>query len=240
MIWLVILAMGMLAGTVGGIVGFGGSNILLPVLVLAFGPKDAVPIMGLAGALANLARVGVWWREVDWRAAAIYAATGVPAVIVGARLFLTLDARVVEGGLGVFMLVMVPLRRWFMAHNLTIGLGGLAAAGAGIGFLTGLVSSTGPISTPVFLACGLTKGAFIATEALGSLAIYGTKTLVFGHAGALTGELVVRGLIIGAAMMAGAWIAKRFVSSMDGRRFQSLLDAMMLLAGIAMIAGALW
>ncbi len=240
MIWVVILAMGLLAGTVGGVVGFGGSNILMPILVLAFGPKDAVPIMGLAGTLANLSRVAVWWREVDWRAAAIYAATGVPAVIVGARLFLALDAAVVEVGLGVFMLAIVPLRRWFMGRQLTIGLGGLAAAGLGIGFLTGLVSSTGPISTPFFLAYGLTKGAFIATEALGSLAIYGVKTAVFGHAGALTPEIIARGLVIGAAMMVGSWIAKRFVASMDGRRFQSLLDAMMLAAGAAMIGGALW
>ena len=92
MIWIAILALGILAGTVGGIVGFGGSNILLPALVFAFGPKDAVPIMGLAGMLANLARVGVWWRDVDWRAAAIYSVTAVPAVILGARLFLALDA----------------------------------------------------------------------------------------------------------------------------------------------------
>jgi uncharacterized membrane protein YfcA len=239
MIWLAILSIGLIAGTVGGIVGFGGSTILMPVLVFAFGPKDAVPIMGIAGTLANLSRVLVWWREVDWRAAAIYAATGVPAVVVGARLFLALDARLVEAGLGVFMLVMVPLRRWFMSRRLSIGLGGLALAGAGIGFLTGLVASTGPISTPFFLAYGLVKGAFIATEALGSLAIYLVKSLVFGQAGALTAESIARGLLVGGAMMVGSWVAKRFVTAMDGRQYQALLDGLMLIAGVAMIVGAL-
>lgn len=240
MIWLFILLIGLVAGTVGGIVGFGGSTILMPVLVFAFGPKDAVPIMGIAGTLANLSRVLVWWRDVDWRAAAIYAATGVPAVIAGARLFLALDARLVEAGLGVFMLVMVPLRRWFMSRRLSIGLGGLALAGAGVGFLTGLVASTGPISTPFFLAYGLVKGAFIATEALGSLAIYLVKSLVFGQAGALTADSIARGLLVGGAMMIGSWVAKRFVASMDGRQYQALLDGLMLIAGVAMIGGALF
>ncbi len=239
MMWVGILLVGILAGTVGGIVGFGGSTILMPVLVFAFGPKDAVPIMGLAGTLANLSRVVIWWREVDLKAAGVYAATGVPAVILGANLFLALDARIVEMVLGVFMMLMVPLRRWFMSHSLRVGLGGLAAAGAGLGFLTGLVASTGPISTPFFLAYGLVKGAFIATEALGSLAIYLTKTIVFGHAGVLPPETIGHGLLVGAAMMIGSWMARRFVLAMDGEQYRTLLDGLMVAAGIAMIVASI-
>ena len=163
MLWLLILGLGLLAGTVGGVIGFGGSTILLPALVLAFGPKAAVPIMGIAGFFANLARVAVWWRDVDWRAAAVYSVTAVPAVALGARSFLAMDARLVEGFLGLFMLAMIPARRWFMARQFSIGYAGLAAAGAGIGFLTGMAASTGPINTPFFLAYGLFKGAFVGT-----------------------------------------------------------------------------
>jgi len=39
-----------------------------------------------------------------------------------------------------------------------------------IGYLTGIVVSTGPLSVPLFLFYGLTKGAFLATEAASSLA----------------------------------------------------------------------
>jgi len=48
MIWLVILALGLAAGTIGGIVGFGSSIMLMPALMLAFGPQEAVPIMAIA------------------------------------------------------------------------------------------------------------------------------------------------------------------------------------------------
>ena len=239
MIWVLILALGLVAGTVGGVIGFGGSNILLPALVFVFGPKEAVPLMGIAGLLGNLARVGVWWREVDWRAAAVYSAAGVPAVVLGARTFLSLDAQRVELALGVFMLAMIPIRRWFLARNFSIGLPGLAAAGAGVGFLTGLVAATGPINTPFFLAYGLTGGAYIATEALGSAAVYLAKSIVFQRFGALPLETLVRGLIIGASMMAGAWIAKGIVRRLEAHQFRTLLDVMIALAGIAMIWGAL-
>ena len=239
MLWLLVLGLGLIAGTVGGVAGFGGSTILLPALVLAFGPKAAVPIMGIAAVLANLARVAVWWREVDWRAAAIYSATGIPAVALGARTFLALDARVVEGFLGLFLIAMIPARRWFMARQLLIGYGGLAVVGAGIGFLTGMVASTGPINSPFFLAYGLTKGAYIATEALASLPVYFTKSLVFQKSGALPWDLAMKGVIVGAAMMAGSLLAKRIVQRLEAHQFHSVMDALMLASGLVLLWGAM-
>ena len=49
MIWLLILAFGLIGGVIGGVVGFGASILMMPVLVFAFGPKEAVPIMAISG-----------------------------------------------------------------------------------------------------------------------------------------------------------------------------------------------
>ena len=67
---LIILAVGLVAGTISGIVGTGSSIMLMPVLVYQYGPKQAVPIMAIAAVMANLSRILAWWREVDWRACA--------------------------------------------------------------------------------------------------------------------------------------------------------------------------
>ena len=171
MIWLAVLALGLVSGTLSGIVGFGASIMLMPALMLAFGPHEAVPIMAVAALLANLARVLVWWREIDWRANAFYCITAVPCAALGARTLLILNPRIVEAFLGAMFILMVPARRWLLAHDLRIAAWHLTLVGAGIGFLSGLVASTGPINTPFFLAYGLVKGAYLATEALGSMAI---------------------------------------------------------------------
>jgi len=55
-----VLLLGLVAGTVGGVVGFGTSIMLMPALVLVFGPREAVPIMAVAAIMANASRVG-WW-----------------------------------------------------------------------------------------------------------------------------------------------------------------------------------
>jgi uncharacterized protein len=213
--------------------------MLMPVLVVVFGPLEAVPIMAVAALMANFSRIMVWWREIDWRATAVYSATGVPAAALGARTLLVLPPRLMEALLGAFFLLMIPARRALLARNYTLKLWHLAVVGAVIGYLTGIVVSTGPINTPFFLAYGLTKGAFLATEAAGSLAVYASKALVFRSFGALPLAAVAKGLIIGTSLMAGSFLAKRFVLRLEADRFRLLMDGLLLLSGISMLVAAL-
>ena len=71
-----VLAVGLIAGIVSGIVGTGATVILLPGLVFAFGPREAVPIMTVVALMSNFAKITAWWREIDWRACAAYALGG--------------------------------------------------------------------------------------------------------------------------------------------------------------------
>jgi uncharacterized membrane protein YfcA len=238
MIWLAVLLLGLVAGTISGIVGFGASIMLMPVLMLAVGPHEAVPIMAIAALMANLGRVLVWWRDIDWRVNLYYCATAVPAAALGARTLLLLDARVVEGILGALFFIMIPARRWLQARGMRIKAWHLTLVGAGIGFLSGMVASTGPINTPFFLAYGLVKGAYLATEALGSIAIGLTKSIVFQRFDALPPETVVRGLIVGASLMLGSRLAKGFVMRLDASQFRLLMDLLLAGAGLVLLWGA--
>jgi uncharacterized membrane protein YfcA len=104
-----------------------------------------------------------------------------------------------------------------------------------VGFLTGIVVSTGPITAPIFLAYGLVKGAFLATEAAGSLAVYIAKAITFRALGVLPLDAIIKGLITGSSLTAGSFIAKRFVLRLDSERFRLLMDGLMLVSGIAML-----
>lgn len=238
MIWLVVLGMGLVAGTVGGIIGFGGSVMLIPVLTLAFGAKQAVPIMAVAALLANGTRVAVWWREIDWRAVAAFALAAAPAAALGARTLVALDEAWLEVGIGGFLIALVPIRRWLTARGFTLSRVGLALAGAPLGFLTGLVASTGPVNAPAFLAYGLAKGAYIGTEAAASMSMFLTKTGTFSLLGALPPEVALRGLIVGAALMVGTWLAKPLVQRFEPGQFRLLIDAVVIGAGVAILTNA--
>jgi uncharacterized membrane protein YfcA len=232
------LIVGLVAGALSGIIGTGSSILLLPILVFQFGPKQAVPIMAVAALMSNIAKVMAWWREVDWRAFAAYSIPGVPAAALGARTLLVLPAHVVDIALGTFFLAMIPIRHWLHARSFRIRLWQLAIAGGAIGFLTGIVLSSGPLSVPAFTAYGLVKGAFLSTEAAGSLALMVSKVATFEQLGALPPAALVQGLIIGAAVMAGAFVGKAIVQRMSIHTFQHVLDAMLFCSGLSLLWAA--
>src|SRR5207248_703976 len=233
--FLFILIVGLVAGTISGIVGTGSSIMLMPVLVYQYGPKEAVPIMAVAAVMANLSRIMAWWREVDWRACAAYSIPGIPAAALGARTLLVLPSHAVDIAIGVFLIAMVPVRHWLARHELKANLWHLAIGGAIIGYLTGIVVSTGPLSVPLFLFYGLTKGAFLATEAASSLGLFLSKSVTFERFGALTSDIAIKGLIAGSSLMSGAFIAKRFVLKLEPDVFRLVMDGIMIVAGVSLL-----
>src|SRR4051794_27101382 len=236
--FLFVLSVGLIAGTLSGIVGTGSSIMLMPVLTYEYGPKAAVPIMAIAAVMANLSRILAWWREVDWRACAAYSISGIPAAALGARTLLVLPSHAVDIAIGAFLIVMVPVRHWLARHELKANLWHLAIGGAVIGFLTGIVVSTGPLSVPLFLFYGLSKGAFLATEAASSLGLYFAKSVTFERFGALTQGVFIKGLVAGSSLMSGAFIAKRFVVHLKPEMFRLVMDAIMIAAGLSMLWNA--
>jgi len=233
--YIYVLVIGVIAGIVSGIIGTGSSIMLLPVLILTYGPKQAVPIMAIAAILANVSRVWAWWRELDWRAFMAYSITGVPAAALGASTLWVLPSSWVNIGLGLFFLAIIPIRHLLASKSINLALWQLSLAGAVIGFLTGVVLSTGPLSVPAFAGYGLVKGAFLATEAASSLAIYISKVATFGGLGALSFTIIIQGIIVGSSLMLGTWASKLVVRKMNVAVFRYMLDILLLVSGVSMI-----
>jgi uncharacterized membrane protein YfcA len=235
---LLVLLVGVAAGVVSGIVGTGSSMMLMPVLVVFFGPQQAVPIMAIGAVMGNLGKVLAWRREIDWRVVAAYASTAAPGAALGVRTLLALPAHAVDIVLGLFFIGMVPARRWLARRSIKFSLLHLALIGGPVGFLTGIVVSTGPITVPVFTAYGLERGAFLATEAAGSLAVYVSKITAFAQFGALPAAVIAQGLVAGAAMMSGSFFARAVVLRMQPSTFRMLVDGLMLSSGLSLLWAA--
>jgi uncharacterized membrane protein YfcA len=235
MAYVFVLAVGLAAGALSGIIGTGSSIMLLPILVYQFGPKQAVPIMAVAAAMANVGKIMAWWRDIDWRACAAYSIPGIPAAALGAHTLLVLPTHLVDLALGGFFLAMIPMRRWLQARSFHFGLWQLAVSGAAIGYITGIVLSTGPLSVPAFTSFGLLKGAFLSTEAASSLAFMIAKVLTFQHYGALPPSTILKGLIVGSSLMAGSFVGKAVVQRMSIHMFQNALDVLLLCSGLSLL-----
>ncbi|KRH98769.1 sulfite exporter TauE/SafE family protein [Curvibacter sp. PAE-UM] len=232
---LLICAVGLGAGVLGGVIGFGTTILLMPPLVYFYGPMTAVPVIALVAIVANLARVGLWWRSIDWKLCGVYAATSVPAVVLGAHTLVQFNPRLIELILGSFLLLMIPVRRWLRRMEWKPHLGHMALVGAVIGYLTGIVASTGAINTPFFLAFGLVKGAYIGTEAASSLAVFLAKGAAFHTLGVIDNRAISQGLLIGVFVLIGSTLSKRLVLHLPEHRFLQLMEAVMLVSGLSIL-----
>jgi uncharacterized protein len=189
----------------------------------------------LVAIVANLTRVALWWRSVDWRVTAVYAATSIPAVILGANTLVQFNPRMIELILGSFLLLMIPIRRWLRNQSFKMRLPHMAIVGAVIGYLTGIVASTGAINTPFFLAYGLLKGAYIGTEAAASLAMFLAKGATFHQLGVLDNRAILQGLLIGVFVLIGSTLSKRLVLKLPEERFLQLMEGVMLVSGLSIL-----
>lgn len=234
MIYLALALIGILSGMISGVVGTGSSIILLPILAYIFGTKLAVPIMAIAAIMGNISRMILWRHELNVKAFLLFSCLGIPAAVLGANTLWVMPQMLSNICIGLFFILLIPLRHFAQRKGLQLNHWQLALAGAVLGYLTGVVFSTGPLLLPVFSGFGLTKGALLATEAAASFALYVSKSATFGVLGVLQKDVVLAGVLVGISLMIGNYIGKIFVLKMPDRIFNLLLDGMLLLAGLSM------
>ena len=233
---LVLGVLGLSAGVLGGVIGFGTTIILMPALVYFYGPIQAIPVIALVATVANLSRIFLWWSVINWKVCFVYSITAIPAVILGVNTLVTLDDRLVEITLGFFLILLIPIRRWMRKQNFYLKLWQMSLVGAVIGYLTGIVATTGAINTPFFLAFGLTKGAYLGTEAASTLSILFTKGITFHQLGFLNTTAIIQGLLIGSCVLVGSIFSKRIVLALPEKKFLLLMELVMLISGVSILA----
>ncbi|WP_158309186.1 sulfite exporter TauE/SafE family protein [Pseudovibrio sp. FO-BEG1] len=232
---LIIALSGMFAGVLSGIVGTGSSIILLPILVAVFGTKAAIPIMAIAALIANCGRVIVWCSEINWRAVFFYAVPSIPMAALGANLLIAIPESVGSTILGLFFLVLIPVRYLLRSRNIGSKPAHLVLGGTLIGFLTGLVASSGPLSLAVFSSFGLVKSALIATEAAASLFVFGSKAVTFSYLNVMSTDILIGGALVGGSITLGTYAAKAILNKLSSKQHDRMIDLVLAGSGISMI-----
>jgi len=233
---LLLLAGGaFVASALAAVTGFGGAAVLLPILVLIFGVRDAIPILTVAQLIGNGSRVWFNRSELVLPVVGWFALGGVPAALVGGVLFASAPLSFLKRLLGIFLLGTVAYRHLGKQRSLRLPLRGFAVIGAVFSFLSALLGSVGPIMAPFFLAYGLVKGAYIGTEAFATVVMHVTKLVAYGGTAILTLQSVAAGLALGPIMVLGSFIGKKILDRVPERLFVLLIEGTLLVAGLGFL-----
>ncbi len=230
---LVSLVLGLIIGALLGLLGGGGSILAVPALVYGVGQplSVAVPtsllVVGISSVTAVLPRL----RQVQWRLAAIFGATGAVAAFAGTAVNRLLDPSVVLLGFAVVMVV-AALRMLRSSDDVggscALPGGGVnwrsclpkaAASGVVVGFLTGLFGVGGGfliipaltllLGLPMVTATATSLVIIVINSAAGFTAHLGDADLDLTTAAAFT-----------AAAMVGSVAAGRLAHRLPSRRLR--------------------
>lgn len=227
------------ASVVGGMAGY-GTGLLLPlVLVPVIGAQNVVPVIAIASLFTNFGRLAAMRESVDWGKVVLVLPGAVPLVMLSAWGFTRLDSRGAGLLIGTMLVVLVPLRRLLMRRGFRLDGWQLAAAGGTYGLVSGASAGAGVILVSVLMASGLTGKAVIATDAAVSIVIGLARAGTFGWNGALPGPLLVFALLVGLATVPGGFVAKRIIDILPVRIHTLMLEAVIVIGGLGIVAGAL-
>jgi len=218
------------------VAGFGGGVLLLPVFTALFGLRAAVPMLTVTQLSSNGSRVWLNRGELRWSLIGWFALGAVPGAIAGGLLLTHAPLTPLKRLLGVFLIAVVLWRRCRPRPRRPRD-PALAAVGAASGLGSALLGSVGPLTAPFFLAVGLTRAAYVGTEAASALTMHLTKIAVYGTGDLLTRVVLVYGAALTPATLLGAWAGRRIVARISDRVFVLLVEAGLIVAGGLFLIG---
>lgn len=242
---LIALAVGLVIGLLLGMLGGGGSILAVPALVYLLDQdlSSAVPTSLLVVGLASLAGMAEHARagDVRWRTGVGFAAPGVATSFAGAWL----NSRLPEDALLLaFAALMVAVAaRMLVAQDRGAGSrrleggarrAGAVGAGAGVGFLTGLLGVGGGflVVPALALVLGLPMAVAVGTSLLVVVVNSGA-----GFVANVGGAAIDVGLA--ATFVAGALVAAvpgaRLASRVDEDRLRRLFAALIVVVAVAIV-----
>lgn len=230
--YVTLIVVGLVAGTLSGSVGFGGGMILLPVITYFYGVEMAVPVSTIAQMMSNLSRAAMGWRQIEWRQVAWFLVPALPFTALGAFGFSVVDKVLMTRLLCVFLIVFSLMKLKGKMH-LPKGKRTMVIGGGLTGLLNGMLGISGPLSSAVFLTLELSPVAYIVSEAAAAAAMHIVKAVTYGKFDLMSWNILLNGLFIGCAMMLGNFVALRLIRHAKKKAYQRLV-------AVVMVAVSVW
>lgn len=216
--------------------GGGGALLLAPVVSYALRPDAVAPILTLTSLSGGPSSAWFMRDHVRWEIVRWYLPGAIPGGFLGAFALTRASAEWLQIVLGLFLISTLfqyrfgERERTFAVHPWHFPVVGFVAS-----FFSGLIGGTGPLVNPLYLNHGVVKQEMVSTKSFNSSVMNLIKLGTYAAFGALAADVVLVGLVVGAAAIVGSWLGKHILEKMHPAHFRRVVIALMVITGALMI-----
>ena len=174
-----ILAVGIAAGAVAGVAGFGVGSLLTPLLTTAMDAKMAVAVVSIPHAIATAIRLWALRAAISRRVLRDFGILSAIGGLTGAFMFTRATGPLLEGVLATLLIVVGFIQVAGLASGFRIPTRWAWSAGLLSGLFGGLVGNQGGLRSAGLLAFGLSPREFVATAAAIALIVDAVRMPVY-------------------------------------------------------------
>ena len=235
---LAVLVAATIGFTISGVAGFGGGLVALPVLVWAFGIKEAIPIISISQVFGTASRAWLHHQAIDWKVVRYFAVGSIPMAVLGSLIFISINTEMIVRILGITMLTLVVYTRLPIGRNFKINVRAFVPIGGTAGFGSSFLGIPGPMASLFYLQYGLVSSAYVGTSAVGLGAIQIPKLIIFSTNELLTAREIILGVVLGLIGVFGAYMGKTILKRVPEKVFSRMITAMLLISGFMFLIRA--
>ncbi|GAB4352445.1 MAG: hypothetical protein Kow0026_09990 [Oricola sp.] len=231
---LVVIALGSLAAAfVNAAFATGGVYITLISSLAVLPVSAAVPLQSAFAVGSLLARIGLFWRDIQWRIVATFVFGCLFGVYFGAKAFVALSDALISMLLGLTLLVLIWLPRNVGGVKLKHPFFYVGAVHAFVGTMFGV----GGILQPFILRTGLKKMQITGTLAACMISLDVMKMTSYVLVGFRYQDYVPHIVLATLAGFLGAWLGKRATLHVSETAFRTVFRWLVTFAALRLVWG---
>jgi uncharacterized protein len=231
-----VVAVGMCAGAIASVTGFGIGSLLTPTLGLQVGTKIAVAAVSIPHVIGTGLRFCLLRERVNRHVLLTFGLTSAAGGLTGALLHERVSSPWLTVVFGALLLFVATSELTGLSQRIRFRGPTAWIAGAASGLLGGLVGNQGGIRSAALLGTDLPRHTFVATATAVGLIVDGARMPVYL---ATTGrEVLAIWPAVAAAtagVIAGTLVGNRLLARIPEARFRPIVAVILAVLGAAMI-----